>query len=151
MNNLFEIIIWLFVIVQQPPTEDLWVSSESNAVTHWEYVDSYNVYGLLAHDYLAGQYFYSLRPGDLLVANNYEYTVSDIRFYDGSIEDEIIFDEIYKTPDRLVLQTCWSDGFMFVIGSPTGEYNEKYDDELAFIKDPQWSRMFSMMNNYSLR
>jgi hypothetical protein len=143
--NIFEIVIFLFIIVQQPPKDSLWVSSQTDAVTHWEYVEQYGAYGLLAHDYLAGDYFYHLRQGDELYADGYNYTVTDIRYYDGSVTDEVIFNEVYITPDRLVLQTCWGDGYMFIIGEHTGEYNAIYDDELAFVKDADWSMMFEFM------
>jgi len=143
--SIFEIVIFLFAIVQQPPDDSLWVSSQTDAVTHWEYVDyEYDVYGLLAHDYLAGDYFSNLRMGDELYADGYNFTVIDIRYYDASVTDEVIFDDVYTTADRLVLQTCWGDGFMFVIGYPTGEYNEMYDDELAFVKDMQFAFEYSL-------
>jgi hypothetical protein len=143
--NIFEIVIFLFIIVQQPPDESLWVSSQTDAVTHWEYVEQYDVYGLLAHDYLAGDYFYHLRPGDELYADSNGYSVTDILYYDASVTDEVIFDEVYTVPDRLILQTCWGDGYMFIIGKPTGEYNAIYDDELAFMKDTDWSMIFEFM------
>ena len=143
--NWIEVIIWMFLIVQQPSGDSLWVSSRSDVVTHWEYIDSFDSLGLLAHDYLAGRYFYHLRTGNELYADGYEYSITEIKFYDASYEDEIIFNEVYTEPDRLVLQTCWGDGFMFVIGEPTGEYSVLYDDELAFVKDAQWSMMFDFM------
>lgn len=137
--NIIEIIIFLFVIVPQPYNDPLWVSSQADAVTRWEYVnETYNVHGLLAHDYMAGGYFYNLHTNDKLYADGFQYTVSDIRFYDASVTDEYIFYDIYTTPERLILQTCWGDGFMFVISDPTGKYDEKYDNELAFVKDAQF-------------
>lgn len=141
MIRIFEMIIWAFMIVQQPPNSPLWVSQQTDTVTHWAYIDNFNSYSLLAMEDLAGQYFPNIQIGDTLIANGFEYLVINKMFYTHEWDTDNIFNTIYTIPGRLILQTDYQNGILFIIGIPTGRYNLNYIDQLALLDNPNHPMM----------
>ncbi len=80
--------LFSFPIIQQPANEPAWISSNFGEVTEFRIVrQQTGNEGLLAHNYLAGSQFFSLKPGD----------IAEIVLGDGSvIEFEIVAVEDYQ-------------------------------------------------------
>jgi len=145
--KVFELIIWAFIIVQQPSNNSLWVSQQTDTVTHWTYIDSFGSYSLLADESLAGQYFPDIKIGNRLFANGFEYVVVDKIFYTFEWDESNIFSEVYAIPGRLILQTDYQNGRIFVIGLPTGRYNQNYVNQLALLDDAPYKFMMLFPKN----
>jgi len=136
-----------FQIVQQPTGNINFVTPLPNYVTAYQKVSKYDTIGLLAHNYLAGHYFFQILPGQeiKLVYDDHQtdkFVVTEIQQYqalspDSPSSDFIdldtgnfftaskLFRKIYiSQADRLVLQTCiYADhnptwGRLFVIAEP---------------------------------
>lgn len=122
------ILLAIFLIVAQPVGAIAWVSDAPLTVTEYSYVHQWGVEAYLAHDYLAGEVFKSLQPGDMVFADGQEYRVSEIVTVNPTAEEEIaLFEQYYGLgQDRLILQTCDGGGFYFVIAEPTGEIRGEY-------------------------
>jgi len=125
-----------FQIVQQPAGNGNFVSPLPNYVTEFQTASYYGVIGLLAHNYLAGQYFFQISPGqeiELIYDDHKEkFVVTLIQKYqalspNSPISDFIslatgetftahqLFRKIYQNqPGNLVLQTC-----IYANGNPT--------------------------------
>ncbi len=136
-------------IVQQPASNPGYVSIQLNVVTQFGMASSYGNVGLLAHNTLSGQYFFTLIPGDRIrlvygdgrienfkVTNIYSYqatspssTSSD--FIDLSTNERLtasqLFNKVYTGPRHITFQTCIaangnsSWGRLFVIAEPEPE------------------------------
>jgi len=134
-------------IVQQPAGDGNFVSPFQNYVTEFQAASYFGATGLLAHNYLAGQYFFQILPGQKveLVYDNGKtesFLVTKIEQYqalspDSPTSDFIdmasgerfsarqLFNKMYKEQTgRLVLQTCITAdqnptwGRIFVIAEP---------------------------------
>jgi len=136
-----------FQIVQQPTGNSNFVTPLPNYVTAYQKASKYGTIGLLAHNYLAGRYFFQILPGqeiELVYDDNQtdKFVVTEIQQYqalspDSPSSDFIdldtgnffttskLFRKIYiGQADRLVLQTCiYADqnttwGRLFIIAEP---------------------------------
>lgn len=103
------------------------VSGGERDVTFFRDASWWGTTGLLAHDYLAGRKFSTLGVGDHVVLvyrhKRVAYLVTDVvRLYpDGAVGKAQAFNLMYRTPGRMVLQTCLpGNGFLFVIGHVDG-------------------------------
>ena len=134
-------------IIQQPAGNTNFVSSYQNYVTEFQAAAYFGTIGLLAHNYLAGQYFLRLSPGQVieLVYDNGEiesFIVTQIQQYqaispNSPTSDFIdtasgeyftarqLFRKMYKNQTgHLVLQTCIAVGEnptwgrIFIIAEP---------------------------------
>ena len=134
-------------VVQQPLGNINFVTSLPNYVTEYQTASNYGTTGLLAHNYLAGRYFFQILPGqeiELVYSDNRtdRFVVTQIQRYQAlspnSLSSDFInldtgkyitasklFRKIYiSQTDRLVLQTCiYADqtpawGRLFVIAEP---------------------------------
>lgn len=120
--------LFAFPVIQQPKDQPAYVSSKENLVTQFFMPNQYGVIGLLAHNYLSGDLFNELIPGDEVVviygdghsglfrishaerfqALNPLSPYSDfINTSDGSrVSSAALFNHIYTNPNTLVFQTC---------------------------------------------
>lgn len=116
-------------VVQQPASNPGFVSSEYNAVTQFFTASYYGSIGLLAHNTLAGSYFFLVDFDDPIYVvygdgHLETYRIIDIRYYqalspnspyssfvnlanpDQTIGYEQLFYDTYGIGGRLVMQTC---------------------------------------------
>jgi hypothetical protein len=133
-------------VVNQPEGRPEYVSDVSNAVTSFQLASNYGNIGLIAHNYLSGQYFDDLKLGDhIYTMNGFRqqriYQVTSIRrfqalnprsarsdFIDLDTRQRLtvndVFRQIYTGEHHLTLQTCiqrggnreW--GRLFIIAKP---------------------------------
>lgn len=120
-------------VVQQPAADPAYVSTEPGAATYFTLVTKMTGNtGLLAHNYLAGVYYYNLRPGQSVViihgdGSTAEYVVSDIdnfqalspnsptsNFVNMSTGETLtatdLFYQVYAGSSRTTFQTCIAQG-----------------------------------------
>lgn len=136
-------------IVQQPTGRADFVSPWENVITQFRLASSVGATGLLAHNYLAGQSFALLKPGQefYLIYGDGQvagYAVSEVLQYralesdstssdfvdlkDGStLTHKELFMKVYDRPGQVILQTCISmnddpsGGRLFIIAEPSME------------------------------
>ena len=137
-------------VVQQPGDNAGFVSTTEKTVTQFGMVNQFGNIGLLAHNYLAGQNFFSLVPGQMiyLVYGNGKVSTfvitqvlryqayepynpySYFRNLDTGLEysAEDVFRQVYMGDHHLTLQTCIAEngesswGRLFVIAVPFTQY-----------------------------
>jgi hypothetical protein len=137
-------------VVQQPGDNAGFVSTAEKTVTQFGMVNQFGNIGLLAHNYLAGQNFFSLVPGQVvyLVYGNGKvstFVVTQVLRYqayepynpysyfrnlDTGLEysAEDVFRQVYMGDHHLTLQTCIAEngesswGRLFVIAIPFAQY-----------------------------
>lgn len=133
-------------IVPQPEGKPEFVSSISRTATDFQLASRYGNIGLVAHNYLGGQYFLSLKIGDSIYVMNGKqrtrrYTVTKILKFQAldprsphsnfvdlenrkMLSASDVFKRIYMGNHHLVLQTCIQKGNIrewgrhFVIAEP---------------------------------
>ena len=133
-------------VVEQPQNRPAFVSSISEVVTEFQMPKEYGVIGLIAHNYLAGRYFFKLQLGDIVQViygdgSNRGYRISEIREYqalnpnspfsdfvnletDDVVSSMKLFKSVYTGEHHLTLQTCIqvgsedSWGRLFLIAEP---------------------------------
>ena len=116
-------------VVQQPSSNPGYVSTEMDVATYFTMVINLTGnHGLLAHNYLAGIYYYDLVPGQSVVliygdGSTVEYVVSDIEQFQAlnptspssnfvnvstgeGLSAEQLFYRVYGGDSRTTLQTC---------------------------------------------
>jgi hypothetical protein len=133
---------------EQPGGEASYVSAEDNTVTRYTSPSQYGVVALLAHNYLSGRAFFSLRQNQEIVLvygdrRMDRYRINSIQHYQALSPTDVrsdflnlngpghsvlsysqLFDHVYTTAGTLVLQTCieangnLSWGRMFIIANP---------------------------------
>jgi hypothetical protein len=132
-----------FLVVDQPRNRP---SSIENVVTHFQMASKNNVTGLIAHNYLAGSYFFDIQVGDRVSIVNgdgsvFDYIVTDIQKYQALQPDNPrstfhnleskeklsateLFERVYTGSHHVTFQTCiWKGdvdtwGRLFVIAEP---------------------------------
>jgi len=136
-----------FQIVQQPVENDVFVTSFPNYVTEYRAAYNFGTIGLLAHNYLAGQYFFQISTGqelELVYSDTHtqKFVVTEIKRYQAlspnSPSSDFIdldtgkyltapqlFNKVYRNQTgHLVLQTCiYAEqnptwGRLFIIAEP---------------------------------
>ena len=138
---------FVFVIVQQPPDNTLWVSPDPANVTQYARVPDGNI-GLLAEE---NEAFLRLAVGDTVILETADgvklYRVSSVMmvtaenpysvhstFIDGDgnrYSSEQLGNMIYAgSPKRLVLQTCYNgaNGRIFITALPIREGRERHKE-----------------------
>ena len=134
-------------ITQQPPQNSNFVTPLPNYVTEFQTASTYGTIGLLAHNFLAGQYFFEILPGqeiELLYSDNQteKFVVTQVKKYQALSPNSPssdftdlttgeyftasqLFKKIYKKQTgHLVLQTCIyanqnpTWGRLFIIAEP---------------------------------
>ncbi len=133
-------------VVQQPSSNAGYVSTIAGTLTQFSLATSYGNVGLLAHNYLSGQYFFQLAPGEKVtlvygngrtetfrITNVYRYqatapysTKSD--FIDLDTKEYLtanqLFTKVYMGTRHVTFQTCIANngnsswGRLFVIAEP---------------------------------
>ena len=119
-------------IVSQPVNRPEFVSSISRTATDFQLASRYGNIGLVAHNYLGGRYFLTLRIGDIIhitgsnrskqdyiVRQIFQYQALDPRSPRSNFVNlqnnqmmtaSDVFKKIYTGKHRLVLQTCIERG-----------------------------------------
>lgn len=92
------------------------VSQNWGEVTVFQDAAWHGTIGLLAHDYLSGQYFYQLEPGDAVFVDDRTFIVTRTEVYFGDKYEG--FRQFYEAGYPLVLQTCYGNGWFFAIAEP---------------------------------
>jgi hypothetical protein len=138
--------VMAFPIVQQPAGSAGYVSTADNVVTQFGMASQFGTTGLLAHNFLAGQFFSEIKQGDeivlvygdgrterFIVTGTLQYQALDpfnpySDFKDLSTQSTVsagdLFNKVYRGENRVVLQTCIdangnsSWGRLFVIAEP---------------------------------
>ena len=139
-----------FNIGQQPARNDNFVSPLPNYVTEYRAASNYGTIGLLAHNYLAGQYFFQLLPGheielvygenrkeSFVVIQTQKYQALSPNSSSSSFTDletgeyltaSQLFRKMYASQTgHVVLQTCiYADqnptwGRLFIIAEPVSQ------------------------------
>ncbi len=133
-------------VVYQPSSNPGFVSGIEDTATKFDMASDYGTLGMLAHNHLAGEYFFELESGDLVYViygdGSYDqFEVSEIKQYqalspysaysnfvdledDSYLSVEQLFYLIYQGDGELVLQTCIDNegidswGRYFVIAEP---------------------------------
>jgi len=134
-------------IVQQPVKNSNFVTPLSDSVTEYKTASNFGTVGLLAHNYLAGRYFFQISPGqkiELVYSDNKtkSFVVTEIQRYQALVPDSPssdfndltsgeyltasqLFNKVYRNQKgHLVLQTCISAGNnsswgrLFIIAKP---------------------------------
>lgn len=133
-------------VVQQPEGDGMFVSDTPGTVTQFQSAARNGVTGLLAHNYLSGDLFFSLdldQVVNLVFGDGsiVQYVITDIQSYEklpGSIQDSYyrnldtgedwstpdLFNLVYTGGDRITFQTCikkgsdWTWGRIFIIATP---------------------------------
>ncbi len=138
--------VFALPVIQQPSTDALYVSTAIDTLTQFRLAARYGDIGLLAHDYLSGQYFSQLAPGERVslvygkgridtmhITKVYRYratdsssTTSDFIDLDTNqhLTDYQLFSKVYLGAEHATFQTCieqdgnLSWGRLFVIAEP---------------------------------
>ena len=120
-------------VVQQPDSNPAYVSTQKEVVTYFTMVRNLTGNtGLLAHNYLAGIYYYLLKPGQSIVliygdGRTEEYIVSDSEEYQAlspssptsnfvnlstgeTLTSSDLFYQVYGGSSRTTFQTCIAQG-----------------------------------------
>ena len=133
-------------VVQQPPSNAGYVSTTANTVTQFSLAAQYKNVGLLAHNYLSGQYFFQLTTGERVylvygdshvqifqITNIYRYQATDpystrSNFIDLETGENLtanqLFHKVYMGARHVTFQTCIANngnsswGRLFVIAEP---------------------------------
>jgi hypothetical protein len=133
-------------IVQQPSNNAGYVSTIDNTLTQFGMASQFGNIGLLAHDYLSGQYFFQLMPGmgiqlvygdgrieNYQVTHIYRYRATSPSSVTSDFVDldtkeyltaSALFTKVYKGSRHVTFQTCISQdgnsswGRYFVIADP---------------------------------
>ncbi len=138
--------VFALPVVQQPSSNAGYVSTVAGTLTQFSLAASYGNVGLLAHNYLSGQYFSQLTPGEKVtlvygngrtetfrITNIYQYqatapysTKSD--FIDLTTKQYLtayqLFSKVYMGTRHVTFQTCIANngnsswGRLFVIAEP---------------------------------
>ena len=138
--------LFAFPIVQQPDNRSSYVSTQPNTITEFGPASAYGNIGLLAHDFLAGQYFFQLFIGqniqliygngqieNFVITQIYHYQATDpyslySQFIDLHSQENLsatqLFKKVYMGPMHVTFQTCIESngnsswGRLFVIAEP---------------------------------
>jgi hypothetical protein len=133
-------------VEQQPRSSPGFVSIADNSVTQFSLASQFGNVGLLAHNFLSGQYFFQLSAGQRIyliygdgriepyqVATIFQYQATDpssltSNFIDLATNKRLsaneLFTRVYRGPKHLTLQTCITKnlnsswGRLFVIAEP---------------------------------
>jgi hypothetical protein len=134
-------------IMQQPRGNNNFVSSLQDYLTEFQIATNFGTVGLLAHNYLAGKYFFQILPGQEITLvysglRTERFVVTEIQRYQALVPESPssdfidlttgkyltvsqLFRKIYRNqPGYLVLQTCISTqqssswGRLFIIAEP---------------------------------
>lgn len=120
-------------VVQQPDSNPAYVSTEKDAVTYFTMVNNLTGNtGLVAHNYLAGLYYFQLQPGQSVILINgdgttKEYIVSGSEEYQAlsprsptsnfisittgeALTSSQLFYQVYGGSNRTTMQTCIAQG-----------------------------------------
>ena len=135
-------------VLQQPPGDPAYVPPEEGLSAQFQTAIQNNVTGIIAHNYLSGELFFDLTPGQLaftvygdgrvqafqvqeiqqfqkLTPNNLLSDYIDLQTGE-ELSSTDVFNRVYSEPGTLVFQTCiekdgeWSWGLFFVLATPAG-------------------------------
>lgn len=138
-------------VLQQPANNAGFITGATDAVSQFGVAASHGAVGLLAHNYLSGEQFFDLKPGQSVVVvlangTRERYRVDAVHSYQAlspssavsdflelktsgrRISAQQLFNEMYAQPGQLVFQTCIAHGGnsywgrLFVVANPVEAY-----------------------------
>lgn len=146
ITGVFVNYLFAFPVTQQPAKNFNFISGNDNVVTQFKLAAEYENIGLLAHDYLAGKYFFKLTNGQsvylvygtgrveaFLVTQVYQYQALDPNNPSSNLKDletgkvytaQQVFRLMYMGEHHIAFQTCiekngnLSWGRLFIIAEP---------------------------------
>ncbi len=146
VTGLFVDNVMAYQVTGQPNGDLSYVSTDPTKITEFGLARQYGSEGLLAHNYLAGAYFFKLSKGDIITlvygdGSTANFQIDEVRsfqalspestqshFVDQETGKELsasgLFNQIYNSSHALVLQTCITKdgesswGRLFVMASP---------------------------------
>jgi len=135
-----------FPVIQQPEGQPAFVSSADEVVTEFAMPRTHGVVGLLAHNYLAGKFFFEIQMNDIIQiiygdgqVENYQVVAiqqyqalqpnsPSSEFLDLETSQKLtasqLFNKVYTGEHHITLQTCIQDGMvdtwgrLFIIAEP---------------------------------
>jgi hypothetical protein len=129
-------------VVQQPANDPAWVSSNDGEATEFllAFVYAGNI-GLLAHNYLAGRYFFSLKAGDLVQliygdGSVLDYEINEIREYQALQPRSVDSDFVDLQTGEMLTAT---NLFYAVYG---GDHHLTFQTCIDRDNDSEWGRLF---------
>jgi hypothetical protein len=132
-------------VIQQPQGNFMFVAEEMGIITQFQSAAKHGVTGLLAHNYLSGDLFFSLeidQEVNLVYGDGrvMRYQITDIQSYEKlmpghnslylnidsreKLSTQELFQRMYSGGNRVTFQTCikkgsdWSWGRIFIIADP---------------------------------
>lgn len=144
-------------IVEQPPGRDAYVAARPDVVTLFSEAEDFGSIGLLAHNFLAGSYFFDLEMHEQILVISGDgalspYRITAFRRFEAldpqnpksnfldltkgqNITAEKVFKQVYMHKNSLIFQTCIQEngndewGRLFVIAEPVeAETNQETGD-----------------------
>jgi len=133
--------LFAYKVVQQPSGKDAYVSGTKNVVTQFRMAAQYDVVGLLAHNYLAGASFSSLKVGQevRLVYGDGQvayYKITLIASYQAVSPSSASSDFIDLATNKTYTATQIFNQYY------TGETHLTFQTCVAKDKEPSWGRLF---------
>lgn len=131
-------------VLYQPPGNPGFVSTEDEIVTYFMMVwQKSGNHGLLAHNYLAGRYFFNIQVGDIITIvfgdGNYEdFEVISIKEYQALQPDSPYSNFIdLESGEQLTSTNLFMDIYM-------GDYHTTLQTCIANGAETEWGRMFTL-------
>jgi hypothetical protein len=130
-----------YPVIRQPPGNPALVSEEPDIVTQFQLADTYNVIGLLAHNYLAGDSFFKLQIGDSVWVI---YGDGSARRYEVVAIKEYYVKEPYNVYSQFIdldsgLELSVNEMFMHVY---SGDHHLTLQVSVSQGNDEAWGRRF---------
>jgi len=129
-------------VVYQPATNPGYVSTEDETATYFLYPwQKAGNHGLLAHNYLAGRYFFNLKVGDIISLvfgdGNYEdFEITQIKDFQALQPDDPYSNFIdLDTGEQLTVNSVFLEVYM-------GDYHTTLQTCIAQGSETEWGRQF---------
>jgi hypothetical protein len=131
-------------VVQQPSNDPAWVSTNDGEATEFllAFVYAGNI-GLLAHNYLAGRYFFNLEDGDIVQliygdGSVFDYEISQILEYQALQPESVDSDFV----DLLTGETLTATNLFYTVYG--GDHHLTFQTCIDRDNNSEWGRLFPM-------
>ncbi|MDZ4160231.1 MAG: hypothetical protein U1B80_10665 [Anaerolineaceae bacterium] len=161
-------------VIQQPGGDATFVSTQSDVVTEFRFARKRQSIGLLAHNYLAGDHFAQITPGETITlvygdGSLASYRVFELQRYQAlnpidpysnfvdlanpstTLTSTEVFYRTYGVGNLLVLQTCIQQGSqdswgrLFILAEPVNE-----EQSLSLVQFIQWDLHALLTTEYTV-
>jgi hypothetical protein len=131
-------------VVQQPSNDPAWVSANDGEATEFllAFIYAGNI-GLLAHNYLAGRYFFNLQDGDVVQliygdGSVFDYEINQILEYQA-LQPESVDSEFV---DLLTGETLTASNLFYTVYG--GDHHLTFQTCIDRDNNSEWGRLFPM-------